>query len=75
MTPGRGAPSARGLARVDPVLLVLVSIVSVQFGGALAATLLPLIGVVGSVTLRLGLSAALLLLVGLVLVAVRRRNA
>lgn len=63
MTPGRGAPSARGLARVDPVLLVLVSIVSVQFGGALAATLLPLIGVVGSVTLRLGLSAALLLLV------------
>lgn len=54
-TPGRG------LARVDPVLLVLISVASVQFGGALAATLLPLIGVVGSVALRLGLSAALLL--------------
>lgn len=58
-----GTPPGRGLARVDPVLLVLVSVVSVQFGGALAATLLPLIGVTGSVSLRLALSAALLLVV------------
>lgn len=58
-----GTPPARGLARVDPVLLVLISIASVQFGGALAATLLPLIGVAGSVALRLALSAGLLLLV------------
>lgn len=44
---------------VHPVLLVLVAVVSVQVGGALAATLLPLVGVLGSVALRLGLSAAL----------------
>ncbi|OLT16020.1 hypothetical protein BJF80_07615 [Serinicoccus sp. CUA-874] len=43
-----------------PVLLVLLAVVSVQFGGALAATLLPLVGVVGSVALRLTLSTAML---------------
>jgi inner membrane transporter RhtA len=36
-----------------PLLLVLTAIVSVQFGGALAATLVPEIGAGGSVTLRL----------------------
>ena len=43
-----------------PVLLVLAAVVSVQFGGALAATLVPEIGAAGSVTLRL-LFAALIL--------------
>ncbi|MFK5635377.1 EamA family transporter [Ornithinimicrobium sp. LYQ103] len=45
---------------MHPVVLVLVAVVSVQFGGALAATLLPLVGVVGSVTLRLVLAALIL---------------
>lgn len=44
-----------------PVLLVLVAVLSVQFGGALAATLLPLVGVLGSVLLRIVLAAVLLL--------------
>lgn len=39
------------------MVLVLVAVVSVQFGGALAATLLPTVGVLGSVTLRLTLAA------------------
>ena len=41
-------------------MLVLAAVVSVQFGGALAATLVPEIGAAGSVTLRL-LFAALVL--------------
>ncbi len=45
----------------SPVLLVLLAVVSVQFGGALAATLLPLVGVTGSVTLRLLLGVIVLL--------------
>lgn len=45
---------------VHPVVLVLAAVVSVQFGGALAATLLPIVGVVGSVTLRLGLATVVL---------------
>lgn len=47
-------------ARTAP-LLVLAAVVSVQFGGALAATLLPKIGVFGSVGLRITLAALLLL--------------
>lgn len=43
-----------------PVLLVLAAVLSVQFGGALAATLLPLIGVFGSVLLRILLAAMML---------------
>ena len=43
-----------------PVILVLAAVLSVQFGGALAVTLLPLIGVVGSVLLRLLLAAVIL---------------
>ena len=46
-----------------PVALVLASILSVQFGGALAATLIPLIGVFGSVALRLGVAAVIMLAV------------
>lgn len=56
-TPGSGgAPRPR----VPPVVLVLLAVASVQFGGALAATLLPLVGVLGSVALRLTLAAAIL---------------
>ncbi|USQ82182.1 EamA family transporter [Ornithinimicrobium faecis] len=39
----------------------MVAVLSVQFGGALAATLLPLVGVLGSVLLRIVLAALLLL--------------
>jgi inner membrane transporter RhtA len=49
--------------RVPAPLLVLAAIVSVQFGGALAATLIPLVGVFGSVTLRLTIAATVLLVV------------
>jgi inner membrane transporter RhtA len=45
---------------VHPVVLVLLAVVSVQFGGALAVTLLPMVGVLGSVALRLTLAAAVL---------------
>jgi inner membrane transporter RhtA len=44
-------------------LLVLAAIVSVQFGGAMAATLIPLVGVFGSVTLRLTIAATVLLVI------------
>ena len=44
----------------QPLLLVLTAIVSVQFGGALAATLVPEIGAGGSVTLRLVFATAIL---------------
>jgi inner membrane transporter RhtA len=43
-----------------PLLLVLAAVVSVQFGGALAATLVPQIGAGGSVTLRLLFATAIL---------------
>lgn len=44
-----------------PAVLVLLAVVSVQFGGALAATLLPLVGVPGSVLMRLLFASAILL--------------
>ena len=47
--------------RVPAPLLVLAAIISVQFGGAMAVTLIPLVGVFGSVTLRLTIAAAVLL--------------
>ena len=47
--------------RVPAPLLVLAAVVSVQFGGALAATLVPVVGVFGSVTLRLTIAAAVIL--------------
>ncbi|MBC7557972.1 MAG: EamA family transporter [Dermatophilaceae bacterium] len=49
--------------RIPAPLLVLAAIVSVQFGGALAATLIPLVGVFGSVTLRLTIAASVLLVI------------
>jgi inner membrane transporter RhtA len=48
--------------RVPAPLLVLTAVVSVQFGGALAATLVPMVGVFGSVTLRLTIAAALMMI-------------
>jgi inner membrane transporter RhtA len=48
---------------VPAPLLVLGGVVSVQFGGALAATLIPRIGAPGTVTLRLGLGVVVLLAV------------
>ena len=57
-----GSHRAQGVTRRVPApLLVLAAVVSVQFGGALAATLVPLVGVFGSVTLRLTIAAAVLL--------------
>jgi inner membrane transporter RhtA len=49
--------------RVPAPLLVLGGIVSVQFGGALAQTLVPVIGAGGAVTLRLLFATVLLLAV------------
>jgi inner membrane transporter RhtA len=45
------------------LLLVMAAVVSVQFGGAIAATLVPVIGAAGSVVLRLGIGAVVLLAV------------
>lgn len=59
----RGGSSVSRALQERPVLLVLVAVLSVQFGGALAATLLPLIGVFGSVLLRILLAAVLLLVI------------
>ncbi|MFR9800369.1 EamA family transporter [Streptomyces sp. MS06] len=56
-----GSPSRRG-GSLGPVGLVLAGGVSVQFGGALAVTLMPRAGALGVVSLRL-LVAALVLLV------------
>ena len=47
--------------RVPAPVLVLAGIVSVQFGGALAATLVPVIGAGGSVVLRLIFATMILL--------------
>lgn len=47
--------------RVPAPVLVLAGIVSVQFGGALAQTLVPVIGAGGSVVMRLLFATALLL--------------
>ena len=49
--------------QVSPVVLVLLAVGSVQFGGALAATLIPAVGALGSVTLRLAIAAAVMLAV------------
>ncbi|WP_409483115.1 EamA family transporter [Arsenicicoccus dermatophilus] len=48
--------------RATPPLLVVAAIVTVQLGGALAATLVPVLGALPTVALRLGLGATVLLL-------------
>jgi inner membrane transporter RhtA len=57
------APTSRGTTRVPAPVLVLLAVLSVQFGGALAATLVPAIGAAGSVTLRLLIGTVILVLV------------
>ncbi len=57
-----GSPPG-GLTRVPAPVLVLLAVLSVQFGGALAATLVPAIGAAGSVTLRLLIGTVILVLV------------
>ncbi|MGW1158754.1 EamA family transporter [Streptomyces sp. NPDC002513] len=61
------APSAPGGPHrggsLGPVGLVLAGAISVQFGGALAVTLMPRAGALGVVTLRLVVAAVVLLLV------------
>ncbi|MGW2821434.1 EamA family transporter [Streptomyces sp. NPDC001443] len=59
--PAGGAP--RRFGSLGPVGLVLAGGVSVQFGGALAVTLMPRAGALGVVSLRLLVAALVLLLV------------
>ncbi|MFD6423013.1 DMT family transporter [Streptomyces sp. NPDC060198] len=59
---GAGLPKGRGAALV-PVALVVGGVVSVQFGSAVAALLMPRAGAFGVVTLRLLVAAAVLLVV------------
>jgi inner membrane transporter RhtA len=56
-------PVTSAAERVPAPLLVLAGIVSVQFGGALAQTLVPVIGAGGAVTMRLLFATVLLLVV------------
>ncbi|WP_338697733.1 EamA family transporter [Streptomyces sp. Q6] len=58
-----GAPAPRRGGALGPVGLVLAGCVSVQFGGALAVSLMPRAGAVGVVTLRLVVAAVVLLVV------------
>jgi inner membrane transporter RhtA len=51
------------LSRVSPLLLVLATVVSVQFGAALAVTLFDRVGAVGSTFLRLALASLILIAV------------
>ncbi|MEV0182507.1 EamA family transporter [Streptomyces sp. NPDC050625] len=63
-TPADGAPRRFGsLGSLGPVGLVLAGGISVQFGGALAVTLMPRAGALGVVTLRLLAAAVILMLV------------
>ncbi|MFE6333234.1 DMT family transporter [Streptomyces sp. NPDC057798] len=56
-----GAPRGRG--SLGPIGLVFAGGISVQFGGALAVTLMPKAGALGVVTLRLAVAAVVLLLI------------
>ncbi|WP_398683292.1 EamA family transporter [Streptomyces akebiae] len=58
-----GPRAARGLGSLGPVGLVLAGGISVQFGGALAVTLMPRAGALGVVTLRLAVAALVMLVI------------
>lgn len=58
-----GARQGRGAGRLGGVALVVCGALSTQFGAAVAALLFPRAGALGVVTLRLTLSAILLMLV------------
>jgi inner membrane transporter RhtA len=63
--PGMGpvrAATARAIGAVPPPGLILLSILSIQVGAALAVNLFPALGPAGTVFLRVGLSALLLML-------------
>ncbi|GEC08681.1 membrane protein [Streptomyces spinoverrucosus] len=63
-TPSQGQPRGGRLGgSIGPVGLVLAGGVSVQFGGALAVSLMPRAGALGIVTLRLLVAAVVLLVV------------
>ena len=57
----RNGTVARGVASVPPPGLLLISIVSIQLGAAVAIDLFPVLGPVGTAFLRLAFSAVLLL--------------
>ncbi|MFD9390389.1 DMT family transporter [Streptomyces sp. NPDC060000] len=64
LTPGATPADAPGrLGALGPVGLVLAGGISVQFGGALAVTLMPRAGALGVVALRLLVAAVVLLVV------------
>ncbi|MEU6552961.1 EamA family transporter [Streptomyces sp. NPDC046915] len=63
MISGGGGGSPRRFGSLGPVGLVLAGGVSVQFGAAVAVTLMPRAGALGVVTLRLFAAAVVLLLV------------
>ncbi|MEV0845246.1 EamA family transporter [Streptomyces sp. NPDC049954] len=60
---GRGPGRAGGAGSLGPVGLVLTGCVSVQFGGALAVSLMPRTGPLGIVAIRLVVAAVVLLVV------------
>ncbi|XIG76450.1 EamA family transporter [Streptomyces sp. SGAir0957] len=62
-TDGAGADAGGRHTSLGPVGLVLAGCVSVQFGGALAVSLMPRTGAVGVVTLRLVVAALVLMVV------------
>lgn len=55
-------PRGRGTTHLGPVALVIAAGVSVQFGAALAVTIMPRVGAAGVVTLRLAAAAIVLLI-------------
>ncbi|MEU9186963.1 EamA family transporter [Streptomyces sp. NPDC048484] len=57
------APTPGGLRALGPVALVLAGGISVQFGGALAVSLMPRAGALGVVTLRLAVAAIVLMVI------------
>lgn len=57
------APGASGGVPLTPILFILASCCSLQFGAALATHLFPAIGSWGTTSLRLGLAALVLLLI------------
>nr|WP_314415105.1 EamA family transporter [Streptomyces sp. DSM 40484] len=64
--PASGQPPAaapRGIRALGPVGLVLAGGVSVQFGGALAVSLMPRAGALGVVALRLAVAAIVLMVI------------
>lgn len=61
--PGHQSAPGGGRGSLGPVGLVLAGGLSVQFGAALAVTLMPRAGALGVVTLRLAVAAVVLLLI------------